>query len=146
WATACETALWSDGTFARAYDANRQAVVEGLIDADPVAICVRRLMAQRTSWSGTASELLRVASYLIGDDTSKNGADWPKNAGTPAGRLRRAQTFLRRLGIEISFTREGRAGTRTIIITSAVENCEMSVSAISSVSAYCHDVSLTCGQ
>ena len=29
WATACETALWPAGTFARAYAANRQAAVEG---------------------------------------------------------------------------------------------------------------------
>jgi len=30
------------------------------------------------------------------------------------GRLRRAQTFLRALGIEITFSPEGRTGTRTI--------------------------------
>jgi hypothetical protein len=114
WATACETALWSAGTFARAYDANRQAAIEDLIDADPVAICVRRLMAQQASWAGTASDLLRAATYLIGDEVSKNGADWPKNPRTFAGRIRRAQTFLRTFGIEISFSREGRAGTRMI--------------------------------
>ena len=57
WATACETALWPAGTFARAYAANRQAAVEG----HPVAICVCRLMAQRVSWAGTASDLLRAA-------------------------------------------------------------------------------------
>jgi hypothetical protein len=137
WATACEPALWPAGTFARAYDANRQAAVEGLIDADLVAICVRRLMAQRASWSGTASDLLRAATYLIGDDISKNSADWPRYPGALAGRLRRAQTFLRTLGMEISFSREGRAGTRKITISSA-ESCEMSVSAVSSVSANCH--------
>jgi hypothetical protein len=31
-----------------------------------------------------------------------------------AGRLRRAQTFLPTLGIEITFAREGRSGTRII--------------------------------
>src|SRR5262249_59931850 len=41
WATACEPALWPAGTFARAYDANRRAAVEGIIEADPVAVCVR---------------------------------------------------------------------------------------------------------
>jgi hypothetical protein len=34
-----------------------------------------------------------------------------------AGRLRRAATFLRKIGIEIGFGREGRARTRTINIT-----------------------------
>jgi hypothetical protein len=39
-----------------------------------------------------------------------------------AGRLRRAQTPLRALGIEIVFGREGRSGTRTIQITVMGEN------------------------
>jgi NADPH-dependent ferric siderophore reductase len=45
-----------------------------------------------------------------------------------------------------AFSRERRAGTRTITISSAVENREMSVSAVSSVSANCHEISLPCGQ
>jgi hypothetical protein len=47
---------------------------------------------------------------------------WPKNPRALAGRLRRAQTFLRTLGIEIVFGREGRLGTRTIRITAMGEN------------------------
>jgi hypothetical protein len=38
----------------------------------------------------------------------------PKSPRALAGRLRRAQTALRTLGIQIFFGREGRAGTRTI--------------------------------
>ena len=52
WTTACETALWPPGTFARAYAANRTAAIEGLIEADPVATCVRELMAERSTWTG----------------------------------------------------------------------------------------------
>ena len=62
WATACETALWPAGTFTRAYDANRKAAIEEVIESDPVAVCVRKLMAERGSWAGTASELLRAAN------------------------------------------------------------------------------------
>jgi hypothetical protein len=36
WATA-----WPARTFARASGANRMAAIEGIIDADPVAACVR---------------------------------------------------------------------------------------------------------
>jgi len=72
-------------------------------------------MAERSSWAGTASDLLRAATGLARDDES---AGWQKNPGALAGRLCRAQTFLRVLGIEISFNREGRAGTQTIRITS----------------------------
>jgi hypothetical protein len=48
------------GTFARAYDANRKAAFEGVIEADPVAVCVRKLMAEGGNWMGTASYLLRA--------------------------------------------------------------------------------------
>jgi len=36
WATACEAALWSPGTFRMAYDANRRRVVEDAVEADPL--------------------------------------------------------------------------------------------------------------
>jgi hypothetical protein len=51
-----------------------------------------------------------------------NRSGWPKNPRALAGRLRRAQTFLRTLGIEIVFGREGRLGTRTITITAIGED------------------------
>ena len=41
WAAACETALWAAGTFARAYAANRRAAIESIIEADPIATCLR---------------------------------------------------------------------------------------------------------
>jgi hypothetical protein len=125
----------------RVYNLNRKAAVEEIIEADPVAICVRRLMAERSSWAGTASDLLRAASKLAGDDVSKKSAAWPKYPVALAGRLRRAQTFLRMLGIEIAFSREGRAGTRTIRISSTVENRATTVSTVSTVSTVCHDIS-----
>jgi hypothetical protein len=142
WATACGTGLWPAGTFAHAYGANCKAAVEGLIETDPVAVCVRRLMAERGSWAGTASDLLRVATYLAGDDISKKSADWPRHPGALAGRLRRVQTSLRVLGIEITFSREGRAGTRTIRISSGVVNRATNLSTVSTVSAVRHDISV----
>src|SRR5207237_601424 len=62
WAAACETALWPASTFARAYAANRRAGIEGIIDADPVAACVREIMAERSSWTGSAADLLRAGA------------------------------------------------------------------------------------
>jgi hypothetical protein len=66
WASACETALWSPGTFRAAYDANRRRAVEDIVEADPVAACVRRIMANRTRWVGTASDLLGATA--VGSD------------------------------------------------------------------------------
>ena len=61
WATACETGLWPAGTFTRAYTANRKAAIEGIIDADPIAACVREFMSERSSWTGSAADLLRFS-------------------------------------------------------------------------------------
>src|SRR5439155_25999819 len=48
---------------------------------------------------------------------------------TLAGRLRRAQTFLRTLGIEITYSREGRTGTRIIKVSTSAENTVSTVRA-----------------
>jgi hypothetical protein len=121
WATACETALWPTGTFARAYAANRRAAIENIIEADPVATCVRTIMVGRTIWTGSASDLLRLYAESARDDIS-TGPAWAKNPRALAGRLRRAQTFLRTLGIEIAFSREGRTGMRMIRVSTGAEN------------------------
>jgi hypothetical protein len=129
-ATACETALWPAGTFARAYAANRRAAIESIIEADPVANCVRTIMANRTTWTGSASDLLSLCAESARNDIAA-GVPWAKNPRALAGRLRRAQTFLRALGIEIAFSREGRTGTRMIRVSTRAENCVSSVSLVS---------------
>src|SRR5690606_521847 len=116
WATACEAALWPAGTFWSAYCGNRDEAVEGVIEADPIAAAVRALMAARTEWTGTASELLGALAEMAGERVAKSKT-WPDSPRALAGRLRRAATFLRKVGIEIGFGREGRARTRVIRIT-----------------------------
>jgi hypothetical protein len=78
WAAACESALWQAGTFERAYERNRRAAIEDAIEADAVAACVRALMAERGSWTGSAADLLR------------DGGDRSSTPRALAGRLRRA--------------------------------------------------------
>jgi hypothetical protein len=113
WAAACETAFWPAGTFARAYAANRRTAIESIIEADPLATCVRTIMGERTTWTGSASDLLRLCAESAREDISAS-PPWAKNPRALAGRLRRAQTSLRMLDIEIAFAREGRAGARMI--------------------------------
>jgi hypothetical protein len=115
WVAACETALWPAGKFWSAYCGNRDEAVEGVIDADPIAGAVRAVMAMRAQWTGTASDLLGALAEVAGERVAKSKT-WPESPRALAGRLRRAATFLRKIGIEISFGREGRARTRTILI------------------------------
>ena len=128
WATACETALWPAGTFTRAYAANRKTAIEGIIDADPIAACVRDFMSERSSWTGSAADLLQASAERTSQTSDSIG--WPKNPRALAGHLRRAQTFLRALGIDIAFSREGRAGKRVIRMRTSVENTVSTVSSV----------------
>ena len=130
WISACETALWPAGTFARAYAENRRAAIENVIDGDPVASRVRDLMARHKFWTGTAAELLRLGLEGSGNGNWAGGTGWPKNPRALAGRLRRAQPGLRALGIEIVFSRQGREGTRLVRISRPVK---YTVSTVSSV-------------
>ena len=124
WATACETALWSKGTFMKAYAENIGGAVDAVIDADPVADAVRTLMtakreqegAEEPKWEGTASALLTLLTEQAGERIAKSKS-WPESGRALAGRLRRAATGLRKIGVEIGFKRKGQAGTRTISIT-----------------------------
>jgi hypothetical protein len=126
WATACESAFCPAGTFEAAYSNNRRDAIENIIEADPVAAHLRELMAERAQWMGRASDLLQAGA---------NRSGWPKSPRALAGRLRRAQTFLRTVGIEIAFGREGRFGTRIIRITAIGENqLHDTVSTVSRVS------------
>ena len=79
-----------------------RAAIESIIEADPLASCVRTIMGERSSWSGSASDLLRLCAESAREDASMS-PPWAKNPRALAGRLRRAQTFLRMLDIEIAF-------------------------------------------
>ena len=116
WATACETALWPAGTFGSAYGGNRDEAVENVIEADPVAAGVRTLMEERAAWTGTATELLGALAEVAGERVAKSKT-WPASPRALSGRLRRAASFLRNVGIDIKHIKEGRGRTRVIHMT-----------------------------
>jgi hypothetical protein len=134
WATACETAMCRPGTFANAYSANLSDAVENVIDADPVGSAVGSFMAVRTVWTGTASDLLGALNQEAGETVRKDKT-WPATPRGLSGRLRRAAPFLRKIGTEISFDREGRPRTRTITISKAADGAGVQPSASSARSA-----------
>jgi hypothetical protein len=120
WATACETALWPAGTFYSAYCGNRADAVEAVIDADPIATAVRALMATRTVWTGTASDLLGALAEVVGERVAKSRS-WPDGPRALGGALRRAVTFLRQVGIDIAFQKEKSRGRSRIITIGTIQ-------------------------
>jgi hypothetical protein len=116
WATACETSAWPAGTFMAAYDGNRDAAVGNVIEADPVATALRSFMAEPTEWTGSATELLGDLSKVAGERIAK-AKNWPASASALSGRIRRAATPLRKIGIEVTFGKDtGRNRSRLIQI------------------------------
>jgi hypothetical protein len=128
WATACEGAVGPACSSVRAYESNRRIVVDDAIDADPLATTVRELIAARGAWEGSAADLLRMVEDGRTEGMAPKPTRWPKNPRALAGQLRRAQTFLRTLGIEIAFNREGHAGKRIISIHMSPGGCVSTVS------------------
>ena len=119
WIAACESEEEA-GTFAAAYNGNREGAAEALIEGDPVAAGVCQLMVDRNSWSGTASDLLDVLINIAGDRIA-GSRFFPSTPRILANRLRRAATFLRKTGIEIVTVRGKQS--RTIYISRADSAC-----------------------
>jgi hypothetical protein len=121
WVTACEGALWKKGTFMTAYAANIVEGVEAVLEADLVAAVLRKYMEIVPEFVGTASDLLKALNSIL-TEAEQKAKGWPKRPPTLAKALRRFATPLRKVGIEITFEREGRSRVRKVIITRRLDN------------------------
>ena len=113
WVTAAEEGLrWTKGTFMKAYEANRMNLIDIALEADIVATAILALMNDIEEWSGTPSELYEDLKRKVPEYEYRTNA-WPRGANVLSGRLVRAQTFLRKKGIEIE---RSKSGSRNITI------------------------------
>jgi hypothetical protein len=114
WATACETAYWQAGTFAQAYEQNRDDAIDTVIEADLVATAMQSFMAKRTEWQGTSTDLLGALKMAVAEDLTKL-KEWPSSPRSLSGRLRRAAATLRKIGTDITFDRDSYHSRNRII-------------------------------
>ena len=114
WVTACETAEWEAGTFARAYAANKASLAAASLEADVVATLVVDMLNDGHGWSGTAKDLL-VKVNNRASDQQKRDKHWPKTPRGMTSRLRRASEILREQGWAVEFTRATPADRARII-------------------------------
>ena len=75
-----------------------------------------RAKTRKRQWQGTATELLAELILLVGEKVTRI-EDLAEQWAGAVRPLRRAASFLRRVGIDVAFAQEGHAKTRLITIT-----------------------------
>lgn len=115
WVAACETALWLPGTHMAAYKANRAEAVDVVLEADPVAMAVRKHMEKLPEHVTTATKLLAELDGLVSENV-RRGRQWPRSGSVLSGQLTRLAPALRRVGISVEPRREGHTGRRLLCI------------------------------
>jgi len=115
WVAAAEPRLpWLPGSFLSALAGNRAAANETALDASAVGLEIRRLLAERESWRGTATELFQELERRNGD-TSRRPRGWPRSAKALSGDLRRLAPNLRLVGLGVEFEQTRGEGSRKLI-------------------------------
>ncbi len=115
WITACEGALWPQGTFAAAYEENCTNTIDSVLDANVVASAILSLMEMETEWTGTPTKLFEECREEVSEAVRKSKY-WPATPQGFSGQLKRSATFLRKKGIDVSSGR-GKDKNRTRTIT-----------------------------
>lgn len=119
WVSAAEPALgWTQGAFLEAYAANRSNGDRSTVEGNPVGLAILKLIQDDGRWSGTMTELktiLRNRYPLLTDDPYS----FPRQENKLSAAIRRIIPPLRRMGVEISFARQGQSGERAIRIEKA---------------------------
>lgn len=127
WMTAAAPALgWEPDTFINAYNNNRQSANDVALDASPVGVAVVALMESRDEWTGTATDLLKTLTTMVGETTSTS-RDWPKKGHVLSNDLKMLAPSLRATGVVLTWERTKK--TRMIRIVRGKEG-ERSVTSV----------------
>ncbi|HEX2256322.1 MAG TPA: hypothetical protein VHG92_06420 [Afifellaceae bacterium] len=114
WGMAVAPALgWSEQDFLTAYDANRKAGQLSVLETDPVAEALIRLLEMQDPFEGTATELLDRLNAL--DPSARSAPQWPRDAAQMGERVTRLVPALAARGIAV--TRDRSSVRRTIRIS-----------------------------
>ena len=116
WVSAAEPALpWNTGDFMKAYNKNRQEIIDNALESDLVASEIKRLVDNGGEWSGTATELLAALNQSALEN-KKRDKSWPKLPNVLSRQLRRCATFLREKGIDIQISKSGERNISILIL------------------------------
>ncbi len=107
---------WSMGDFLAAYERNRGAAHEAVIDQSLIAAPLLKLLALRDRWQGTSSELLSKLTD-VADASLTRRREWPGTPEKLSNALDRLAPTLAAAGVTVERSREGRARRRVWYIT-----------------------------
>lgn len=110
-------ALGDEGPeFLAAYEENRNNAVKDALDGDPVVLTLKKLLDRNNNkWKGTATDLLAALNGVSEYVYKPNG--WPRAANTLSGILRRLAPALRKISIEVEFSRFEAIDSKIITVT-----------------------------
>src|SRR5262249_46318180 len=88
-----------------AYTHSQQEATAVALESSPVSAPLLQFMEARAEWAGSASELLRELTALVGEQAAR-ARDWPKQGNSLSGKLKRLAPSLRKAGIAVEIGRE----------------------------------------
>ena len=117
---------WTADAMLAALEGNRTDAIEALIEADPIAVAVRSILAtdqhgkplQDAKWQGTATALLEVVNCNVPPDVQRERG-YPKDAARLSARLKRLAPSLRQAGVDVELPKAGGRAGRSITIKPA---------------------------
>lgn len=112
WVAAAESALpFPPGAFVTALRQSRETASSVALDAEPIVVALREVLAVRVEFTGTASMLLAAINATT-DEQAKRQRGWPRTATNLSSRLRRIAPALRDESWTVEFLDE-QGGRRT---------------------------------
>lgn len=136
WVTAAEPAFgWTPGTFYEVYSENRNDAIYDGIEYDPIAQAVIKVVEEETEWQRTATCLYAKIGEMVDQEFKKSKA-WPSTARAFSNHIRKMESTLRSIGIEIAHYRSpDRKRERIITIKKSLHPYQWKRSSTSSESS-----------
>jgi hypothetical protein len=102
-------------SFVTAFNESREASRQVILEASPIAEAISQLLERDGDFKGTVSVLHKRLEEFLEDSVIRSRL-WPKASNGLSRALNRLKPDLKAVGIEVSDTREGKAGVRLICI------------------------------